>query len=247
MLQSTDVVIRSLHDLPELNRCVDLQRQVWGFADLDLVPEAIFGIAGKTGGQVLGAFQNENLIGFVLSFSAQSKTRTYLHSHMLAVLPQHQDRGVGRLLKLAQRQEALTRGIDLIEWTFDPFQIKNAHFNIARLGAIVRRYIPNCYGRTSSPLHVGLPTDRLVAEWWLQSTRVTRALFGEEQAGRPAVDRIAVPFGIQETCRRAPREAEQIQLLLRKRFELCFDRGQAAVGFQLDDSGGMYLMEPYED
>ena len=247
MLQSTDVVIRSLHDLPELNGCVELQRQVWSFADIDIVPEAIFGIAGKTGGQVLGAFQHENLIGFVLSFSAQSKTRTYLHSHMLAVLPQHQNRGVGRLLKLAQRQEALTRGIDLIEWTFDPFQIKNAHFNIARLGAIVRRYIPNCYGRTSSPLHGGLPTDRLVAEWWLRSGRVTKALIGKEQAGRPAVDRIPVPFDIQETCRRARREAEQIQLLLRKRFELCFDRGQAAVGFQLDDSGGMYLMEPHED
>jgi predicted GNAT superfamily acetyltransferase len=187
MLQATDVAIRSLHDLPELQGCVELQRQVWGFADIDTVPEAIFAVAGKTGGQVLGAFKHENLIGFALSFSAQSKTRTYLHSHMLAVLPKYQNQGIGRLLKLAQREEALTRGIDLIEWTFDPFQIKNAHFNIARLGAIVRRYIPNCYGRTSSPLHSGLPTDRLVAEWWLESRRVTKALFGQEQAERSAV------------------------------------------------------------
>jgi predicted GNAT superfamily acetyltransferase len=210
------------------------------------VPEAIFGVAGKTGGQVLGAFQHDKLIGFALSFSAQSKTRTYLHSHMVAVVPKYQNQGVGRLLKLAQRQEALERGVDLIEWTFDPFQIKNAYFNIARLGAIVRRYIPNCYGRTSSPLHGGLPTDRLVAEWWLQSTRVTNALSGKEQAGWSG-DCIPVPFDIQETCQTAPREAEQIQLLLGKRFELCFRRGQAAVGFQLDDSGGKYLMEPYED
>jgi predicted GNAT superfamily acetyltransferase len=247
MLQATDVVIRSLHDLPELSRCVELQRQVWGFADIDIVPEAIFGVAGKTGGQVLGAFQHDKLIGFALSFSAQSKTRTYLHSHMVAVLPKYQNQGVGRLLKLAQRQEALERGLDLIEWTFDPFQIKNAYFNIARLGAIVRRYIPNCYGRSSSPLHGGLPTDRLVAEWWLQSTRVTNALSGKEQAGRSARECIPVPFDIQETCQTAPREAEQIQLLLRKRFELCFDRGQAAVGFQLDASGGKYQMELYED
>jgi predicted GNAT superfamily acetyltransferase len=247
MLQPANVAIRSLRDLPELNGCVELQRQVWSFADIDIVPEAIFGVAGKTGGQVLGAFLHETLIGFALSFSAQSKTRSYLHSHMVAVLPRYQNQGVGRLLKLAQRQEALQRGIDLIEWTFDPFQIKNAYFNIARLGAIVRRYIPNCYGRTSSPLHGGLPTDRLVAEWWLQSRRVTHALFGKRQAGGSAGDCISVPSDIQETCRTAPREAEQIQLLLRKRFELCFDRGQAAVGFQLDDSAGKYLMETYED
>lgn len=247
MLQAAEVVIRSLHDLPELNGCIELQRQVWGFADIDVVPEAIFAVAGKTGGQVLGAFQHQNLIGFALSFSAQCKTRAYLHSHMVAVLPKYQNQGIGRLLKLAQRQEALERGIDLIEWTFDPFQVKNAHFNIARLGAIVRRYIPNCYGRTSSPLHGGLPTDRLVAEWWLRSTRVTNALFGKPQAGRFAKECIPVPLDIRETCRTAPRDAEQIQLLLRKRFALCFDRGQAAVGFQLDDSGGKYLMEPYED
>lgn len=247
MLQAADVAIRSLHDLSELNGCVELQRQVWGFADIDVVPDAIFAVAAKTGGQVLGAFNDENLIGFALSFSAQSATRAYLHSHMVAVLPEYQNQGIGRLLKLAQRQEALQRGIDVIEWTFDPFQIKNAHFNIARLGAIVRRYIPNCYGRTSSALHGGLPTDRLVAEWWLQSRRVTHALFGEEQTGRSARECIPVPFDIQQTCRTAPRDAEQIQLLLRKRFALCFDRGQAAVGFQFDDSGGKYLMEPYED
>lgn len=247
MLQATDVVIRSLHDLPELNRCVELQRQVWGFADVDVVPEAIFAVANKTGGQVLGAFQHENLIGFALSFSAQSTTRTYLHSHMVAVVPRYQNQGVGRMLKLAQREEALTRGIDLIEWTFDPFQLRNAHFNIARLGAIVRRYIPNCYGRTSSPLHGGLPTDRLVAEWWLQSTRVSNALSGKKQAGQSDRECIPVPVDIQKTCQTSPRDAEQIQLLLRKRFALCFDRGQAAVGFQFDDSGGKYLMEPYED
>lgn len=247
MLQATDVVIRSLHDLPELNGCVELQRQVWGFADIDIVPDAIFAVAGKTGGQVLGAFKDKNLIGFALSFSAQSKRRAYLHSHMLAVLPKYQNQRVGRLLKLAQRREALERGIGLIEWTFDPFQIKNAHFNIARLGAIVRRYIPDCYGRTSSPLHGGVPTDRLVAEWWLESTRVTDLLSGKRQTGQSAGDSIPVPFDIRETCRTAPRDAEQIQLVLRKRFALCFDRGQAAVGFQLDESGGKYLMEPYED
>jgi len=247
MLQATDVVIRSLHDLPGLSGCVELQRRIWGLADIDIVPEAIFVVAVKTGGQVLGAFKGESLIGFALSFSAQTTARAYLHSHMVAVLPEYQNRGIGRLLKLAQREEALGRGIDLIEWTFDPFQTKNAYFNIARLGAIVRRYIPNCYGRTSSPLHGGLPTDRLVAEWSLQSTRVKNALLGTHQAGSFAGECIPVPADIHETCRKAPQDAEQIQLLLRKRFELCFVRGQAAVGFKLNGSAGMYLMEHYED
>ena len=91
---------------------------------------------------------------------------------MVGVLAEYRDRGVGRLLKLAQREDALARQINRIEWTFDPLQLKNASFNIARLGAIVRHYIPNLYGRTSSPLHAGLPTDRLVAEWWVRSSRV---------------------------------------------------------------------------
>ena len=100
---------------------------------------------------------------------------------MLAVLPQYRNTGLGRRLKLAQRDDALERGIDLMEWTFDPLEIKNAHLNIARLGAIARRYMRNIYGPSTSPLQGGLPTDRLVVEWWLRSERVRRAL-GEETA-----------------------------------------------------------------
>src|SRR6202012_2433270 len=100
----------------------------------------------------------------------------YLHSHMLAVLPEYRNAGLGRRLKLAQRDDALSRGFDLMEWTFDPLEIKNAYFNLERLGAIARRYNVNQYGITSSPLQGGLPTDRLVAEWWLKSKRVEQLL-----------------------------------------------------------------------
>jgi predicted GNAT superfamily acetyltransferase len=242
MLKGERIIVRFLHDLRELNGCVELQQRIWGFADIDVVPEPIFVVALKTGGQVLGAFAGGRLIGFALSFAAQGDPQDYLHSHMVAVLPEYQNQGVGRQLKLAQREEALARGIDLIEWTFDPFQIKNAHFNIAVLGVLIRRYIPNCYGHTSSPLHRGLPTDRLVAEWWLRSERVESCLLGKPQDGAFAGDRIAVPADIQETCRKAPQEAEQIQLNLRRRFECSFAKGQAAVGFKRDQSGGTYLM-----
>lgn len=127
---------------------------------------------------MMTAYDGETLVGLALAFVATREGLAYLHSHMVAVLVGYQNRGVGRMLKLAQRENALDRGINLIEWTFDPLRLKNAHFNIERLGAIVRHYLSNLYGRTSSPLHAGLPTDRLVAEWWVRSQRVEAVLAG---------------------------------------------------------------------
>ena len=104
---------------------------------------------------------------------------------MLGVLPEYRDAGVGRMLKLEQREDALARGIELIEWTFDPLEIKNAYFNMERLGAIVRRYVRNQYGTTTSHLHGGLPTDRCIAEWWIASRRVKAILDGQPADARP--------------------------------------------------------------
>jgi predicted GNAT superfamily acetyltransferase len=105
----------------------------------------MFIVARETGGQVLFAYDQEKPIGFALAFPAIDEKTTYLHSHMVGVAPDYQNRGVGRLLKLAQRDDAMARGIRLIEWTFDPLQLRNDHFNLVRLGAVVRRYIPNFY------------------------------------------------------------------------------------------------------
>src|ERR1700744_2673954 len=131
----------------------------------------------KIGGQVVGAcVPGGKMIGFAMALPAYRDGMPYLHSHMLAVLPEYRNAGLGRRLKLAQRDDALSRGFDLMEWTFDPLEIKNAYFNLERLGAIARRYNVNQYGITSSPLQGGLPTDRLVAEWWLKSKRVEQLL-----------------------------------------------------------------------
>jgi predicted GNAT superfamily acetyltransferase len=166
---------------------------------------------------------------------------------MVGVLDSYQNRGVGRLLKLAQRQDALDRGINLIEWTFDPLQLKNAHFNIEKLGAIVRHYIPNLYGRTSSPLHAGLPTDRLVAEWWVRSQRVEDVLAGKPRQSTAIAERIAIPANIRQICREEPQRAEQIQTNMRAEFLASFASGHAAVGFEFNEHLGTYLLEPYED
>ena len=180
--------IAPVKTLADFEQCVEVQLAVWGYSDSDLIPKRVFIVAERIGGQVLGAYDGRALVGFAMALPGYRDGRPYLHSHMLAVLPEYRNAGLGRRLKLAQRDDALERGIDLMEWTFDPLEIKNAHLNIARLGAIARRYMRNIYGPSTSPLQGGLPTDRLVVEWWLRSERVRRAL-GEETAETGAGDR----------------------------------------------------------
>jgi predicted GNAT superfamily acetyltransferase len=239
--------IRMMEEAQEMSVCVELQQRIWRYAPLDTVPDQIFVVAKKTGGQVMAAYDGATPVGFALAFVAMREGLTYLHSHMVAVVEEYQNRGVGRLLKLAQRENALERGIKLIEWTFDPLQLKNAHFNIERLGAIVRHYVPNLYGRTSSPLHAGLPTDRLVAEWWVRSQRVEHVLAGSPQSIGSDCERISIPVGIRGMCRDEPQVGEKIQKEIREQFLANIANGRAAVGFRFNEEQGTYLLEPYED
>src|SRR5580658_9591199 len=126
--------IRALDDAREMGVCVDLQQRIWGYTPLDTVPDQIFIVARKTGGQVMTAYDGDMPVGFALAFAATRDGLTYLHSHMVGVLDEYQNRGVGRLLKLAQREDALERGINLIEWTFDPLQLKT-HISILKSSA----------------------------------------------------------------------------------------------------------------
>jgi predicted GNAT superfamily acetyltransferase len=167
---------------------------------------------------------------------------------MLAVLPEFRNAGLGRRLKLAQRADALARGIDRMEWTFDPLEIKNAHLNIARLGAIARRYKRDFYGPSTSPLQGGLPTDRLAAEWWLRSDRVRRTL-GEEPGkvieNAPIMGRIEVPAAVYEWKRTENQRslAESLQTRNRLALEAAFAQGLAVVGYERNSAGdGCFLL-----
>jgi predicted GNAT superfamily acetyltransferase len=177
-----EIIIRKCDVLEEMQACFALQKEVWGFADADLIPVRMFVVAGKIGGQVIGAFAGQGganeLLGFALALPGTRNGHGYLHSQMLAVREPYRNGGLGRRIKLYQREDALARGFELMEWTFDPLEIKNAYLNIEKLGAIARRYNVNQYGITSSPLQGGLPTDRLVAEWWMKSKRVVAVLAG---------------------------------------------------------------------
>ena len=155
--------------LEEFNACVELQREVWGFSDLDLVPLRVFSVASKIGGQVIGAWDGDTMVGFSLSTAGDAPALSLSALAHAGVKEGYRNTGLGRRIKLFQREDAIALGYELIEWTFDPLEIKNAYFNLERLGAIARRYNLNQYGITTSPLQGFLPTDRLVAEWWLKS------------------------------------------------------------------------------
>jgi predicted GNAT superfamily acetyltransferase len=237
--------VRRLANIEEFLEALKLQQCVWAFADAELVPLPVFVVASQTGGQVFGAFDGPRMIGFCLAFPAlRADGHPYLHSHMLAVMPEYRNAGVGRRLKLDQRSDALARGLDLIEWTFDPLQLKNAYFNIARLGAIVRRYLENEYGSTSSPLDGGLPTDRCVAEWWMASPRV-EGILNHPAPSRSRLrieERISIPAAIDQIRRDDPVRARQIQCACAAQFKACFIRGLAVIGFQRTDTESAYLL-----
>jgi predicted GNAT superfamily acetyltransferase len=244
---SEDVTIRKCDRLEEFNACVALQREVWGEADLEVEPVTMFAVASMTGGQVLGAFDGQKLIGYTLALVGVHQSVVYLHSHQTGVSTAYRDRGVGRMLKLFQRDEALARGIRLIEWTFDPLELKNAHFNLNRLGAICRRYLPNLYGVTTSPLHRGIATDRLVAEWRLDSARVVGAIGNLAAAPLEAPAAVEFPNALEEWKRSDPQRLQRVQAWAREEFTKWFARGYAAMGMRTTAQGTAYLLAPWSD
>jgi predicted GNAT superfamily acetyltransferase len=177
--------IRRLTTLDDCRRVAALERTVWGYPDAeDVVPPPVLIVSIKRGGILLGAFDDHDALqGFVYSMPGLKDGRPMQWSHMLGVSPAARDAGVGRRLKLAQRDAALGMGLDLIEWTFDPLQALNAHFN-CKLGTIVEEYEENVYGESSSPLHRGAPTDRFIAEWRIITPHVERRIGA---AGMPMV------------------------------------------------------------
>jgi len=277
----TEYTIAHLTTLDEFERCVQLQGAIWGYEDNDIVPRRMFLLARKIGGQVIGAFRPpteaesaegreaealknpppDRMVGFAMALPGFRDGLPYLHSHMLAVLPDYRNAGLGRRMKLAQRDDAIARGFHLMEWTFDPLEIKNAFLNIAKLGAIARRYQPDFYGPSSSPLQAGLPTDRLYAEWWLRSPRVLAALgltatARAEEPPAPAAsqhlpiqeipcERVLLPHSIVE-WKRNPEFRASLQTLQQKnRLSLqdAFARGLSVIAFERSDMGdGTYVL-----
>jgi predicted GNAT superfamily acetyltransferase len=172
----SELRFRDLHTAAEFRQVMALEQEVWGFTDLnDMVTVPVFTITTKRGAILIGAFDAaDRMVGFVYSIVGMKDRQVLQWSHMLGVLKDYANSGLGLRLKLAQRDKALAGGYDLVEWTFDPLQTLNAHLNFSKLGVVAEEYHRNVYGESTSVLHKGTPTDRLVAQWWIRRPHVER-------------------------------------------------------------------------
>ena len=264
---------RDLTSLDDFAAVVDLEREIWGPGYDDVVPVPILAITVKRGGILIGAFQKNRLVGFVYSIPGIKHDKPTQWSHMLGVVAEYRSAGLGRDLKLLQRERALSMNLELIEWTYDPLQAANAHLNFAKLGVVVDEYEENVYGESASPLHRGNPTDRFVAEWWIQTPHVKKRI-GDGVASRPIrpaaarvneikpagewmecrnVDlsrdapklAVDIPVGFTDMMSQAPDLALSWRMTTRSIFMTLFARGYRAVDFFLDRPArtGTYLLE----
>jgi chorismate synthase len=265
---SDEILIRPAKERADYDACVELQRVVWRLSDVE-VTSAIQLIATTfAGGSLhLAVEPGGRAVGFAYAFAALNGG-PHLHSDLLAVLPEHQKRGVGVRLKWAQRADAMARGITLITWTFDPLQAVNAHLNLRRLGATATEFLENFYGVTTASLHHGFPTDRLLVRWQLNATRVVeraaetgpppapslpdlpRINEVKWQAGWPISSEpqleldapellLEIPPEWNVVCSAAPRVAEDWQAKVRRALRAYVDRGYVAADFlPAVDAGG---------
>lgn len=257
---------RDLATLDDFAAVVNLERRIWGPGYDDVVPAPILAVTVKRGGILVGAFDADRLVGFVYSMAGVKDGRPTQWSHMLGVIEEYRDAGVGFRLKLLQRERALAMGLDLVEWTFDPMQAANAHLNFAKLGVVVEEYEENAYGESASPLHRGNPTDRFVAEWWIRKSGTVGRTSSEVADAAPAnhvraagewlecvdVDlsldvrrlTVQIPVGFTDMLSRKPDLALAWRLRTREIFTTYFARGYRVVDFCLDRTTrtGSYLL-----
>lgn len=234
-----EYVVRLCTTFEEFTDCINLQRTVWQFIDLDITPMRSFIITRHSGGMTYGAFDPAGrLLGFAHALAAfDEHLKPYYYSHMLAVDPSLQSAGIGAKLKLAQRDHALRTGVPLIKWTFDPLQSRNAYLNIIKLGGVIREYQINYYGNAStSALHRGLDTDRLFVEWWVRSPRVADAQRGIRQPAPPEAA-VEVPRDIELVKKRDMAEARRWQTQVRAQFQKLLSEGLYCAGFEVNPNG----------
>jgi predicted GNAT superfamily acetyltransferase len=213
----------------------ELQKEVWGIADLDVVPVTQLVAAKEAGGVLIGAFDREALVGFVYGFPSYERGKLAHHSHMLAVKPAYRNLDLGRRLKLAQRDRVVEQGVELISWTFDPLQSLNAHFNFNKLGVIADRYLPNFYGEDAASFLHQTGTDRLWVSWFVSRER-RDPIAGEDQVV------IEIPPDINALMQHSPETALRWRAETRRAFTEALNAGYIVTSFIRDRSGGKYLL-----
>lgn len=260
-----DIVIRECTSIAELDSCIRLQHEVFGLSELEISPRRHLIVSRQAGGWTLGAFVQEGkesrLVGFVHTLAAvRGGNEIFCYSHMMAVAAEYQNKGVGARLKWSQRERAIAEGRDFIKWTWDPMQARNAHFNLNRLGVTVSDYAENFYGTDYIPSLTGesaeaagtgpgIDSDRLFANWQLQSPRVVELAsdsLSRQGSGlnisAPPQATIQIPADWSRLCKENPLQAKQTQLRVRQEFENAFAAGLIAAGFERSAEQPRYLL-----
>lgn len=253
------ITIRPVETRAEYEACVKLQRETWGQSFSDVVPVSMMGIAVKMGGICLGAFdRGGEMLGFVFGVTGPRDGELAHWSHMLAVRGRARNAGIGRRLKLAQREAMADRGVDTLYWTFDPLVARNAHFNLNRLGATIAEFVPDMYGASDSDLH-RLGTDRFIARWSLKGATGTGrspsglpARSGHPTMGRPGCNghvpsgadmiEVPVPRDIDAVVEGCFEEALAWRRSNRRAMTRLFSQGYDIVGFRVGEAHGGYLL-----
>ena len=249
-----NISIREIDALAEMRAVEDLQKEVWGIPDLDVVPLTHLVATKEAGGVLIGAFDDDALVGFVYGFPSFERGQLAHHSHMLAVKPAYRNFDLGRRLKLAQRDHVKAQGIELISWTFDPLQSLNAHFNFNKLGVIADRYLPNFYGEDAASFLHQTGTDRLWVSWFLSRENVpvkfdvgpTLVRVGADESperGEAISDQDHVAIEIPSNIDELPREvALKWRAETRWAFTEVLKAGYFVESFVRDKQLGRYLL-----
>jgi predicted GNAT superfamily acetyltransferase len=242
--ETSNISIRPIETFAELRAVEELQKEVWGVPDLDVVPLTQLIAVQAAGGVLLGAFDRQTLVGFVYGFVAQEDGDIAHHSHMLAVKTAYRNFNLGYKLKLAQREAVLAQGINLITWTFDPLQSLNAYFNFTKLGVISDRYVVNFYGEEATSFLHQTGTDRFWVKWLLASDRVVQRLKMSTPVLEDPSDKllIEIPGNINALQAETPEVALDWRERTRQEFTQAVAAGYTVRDFYREGKSGIYIL-----
>jgi len=243
-MQTATVTIQSIDDVARMRAVEELQKEVWGIPDIEVVPLTQLVAAKEAGGTLIGAYDADVLVGFVYGFPSFEYGQAAHHSHMLAVKTAYRNLDLGRRLKLAQREHVIAQGIAVMTWTFDPLQSLNAHFNFRKLGVVADRYLVDFYGAEAASFLHQTGTDRLWVSWWLTSDHVKRTISGERAPESFARDDVSIeiPGDINSLQQQDPRTALKWREETRAAFTEALGAGYKVVGFVRENNVGRYLL-----
>lgn len=242
------VDIREVSTIDEYDACIRLQREVFGLPDLEISPRRHLIVSHCAGGWTLGAFVEGKLVGFVHHLAAVKDKYIFGYSHMMAVAAEYQNKGVGAQLKWAQRARALGEGREFIKWTFEPMRARNAHFNLNRLGVVIREYAVNFYGTdyVTNPAEKGsgasgMDSDRVFASWELRSPRVEAFCQREDYDHGEAERTIEIPADFSSLLKSNPQAAKREVLRVREEFLQALSDGYVCRAFDRNAERPKYL------